>query len=168
MATKGGHSYAKESGDVLALLTHCRFFFIGRLIPPMSVVNDFLTVAAHDQSRSGAERKWESFQLDAAEYDDLVYAIRRRRFKYIASPSWFTSHRDWLVWCGEVVWGVLSLKRRLLDRRIVALERAIQEPSDMEGAATQVMKIMALRLQDALYFSENCSRKPKVPLFKPR
>ncbi len=34
--------------------------------------------------------------------------------------------------CGEVVWGVPALKRRLLDRRIAALE---QEPSaDLEGA----------------------------------
>src|ERR1700694_678044 len=82
---KGDGGCISESGDVLSLLFHCPFFFVARVVPPMSVVNDFLTVAANDQNTSGGECSWEPLQLDAAEYGDLVLALRRRRFTEIAS-----------------------------------------------------------------------------------
>ncbi len=135
----------------------------------MSVVNDFLVAAAADQSSSGGQCTWEPFQLDAAEYDDLVAALRRRRFKAVASPRWISTHRDWLIWCGEVVWGVPSLKRRRVQERISKLERAIEEHgiSD-EQIVTRLKELMNLHVKDARYFSEHASRKSKVPLFKPR
>jgi hypothetical protein len=38
---KGNRGCTAEPGDVLSLLFHYPFFFVARIVPPMSVVNDF-------------------------------------------------------------------------------------------------------------------------------
>jgi hypothetical protein len=156
-----------ESGDVLSLLFHCPFFFLARIVPPMSVVNDFLIVAAEKPSTSGGDCLWEPFQLDAVDYANLVIALRSGRFKAIAEPRWVRTHQDWKIWCEEVVWGIPTPKRRRLEKKIAALEREIDEPDISDERVVKLLKeLFDLRSEDVRYFSENKSRKPKLPLFK--
>ena len=93
VTARDGGRFISESGDVLSLLLHCPFFFIARIIPPISVVNHFLTSAAADQSMSGGNCRWEPFQLDAVEYRDLVSALSGRKFKTVVPPRWVRTHR---------------------------------------------------------------------------
>jgi len=158
-----------ESGDVLSLLFHCPFFFLARIVPPMSAVNDFLTMAAEKPSTSGGDCLWEPFQLDAADYANLVIALRRRRFKAIAEPRWVRTHQDWKIWCAEVVWGVPTRKCRRLERKIAVLERDIDEPDIPDERVVKLLKeLFDFRIEYLRYFSENASSKPKLPLFKVR
>lgn len=164
-----GGRLISESGDVLSLLLHCPFFFIARIIPPMSVVNHFLTSAGADQSMSGGDCRWEPFQLDDVEYSDLVTALMRRRFKSVITPRWVRTHRDWLIWCGEIVWGVPVAKARRMAKRIAALEQEMQSPGRSDEQVVNLLeRLMALRCEEARYFSENCSREPKMPLLRVR
>lgn len=169
VTARDGGRFISESGDVLSLLLQCPFFFVARIIPPMSVVNHFLTSAAADQSMSGGKCKWEPFQLDDVEYRDLVTALARRRFKSAITPRWVLTHRDWLTWCGEIVWGVPVAKARQLVKRIAALERDVQASDRSNEQVVNLLKrLMALRCEEARYFCENCSRKPKMPLLRVR
>jgi hypothetical protein len=160
-------SSATETGDVLSLLLHCPFFFIARVIPPVSVVNNFLTTAANDQSMSGGNCRWKPFELDAAEYSALVTALKRRRFKSVVPPRWVRTHRDWGTWCGHIVWGVPIANAKRLKLRIAELEQEIgvTDGSD-EHVAELLKKLMALNVEWARYFSEHCSQKPKIPLVR--
>jgi len=160
-------SFVTETGDVLSLLLHCPFSFIARLIPPMSVVNDFLISAANDQSMSGGGCTWKPFQLGDGEYRDLVSALKKRRFKSVIPPRWVRTHRDWGTWCGEIVWGVPVAKARRMKKRIAALEQEIEaSDSSDEQVAKLLKKLMNMNVEWARYFSENCSRKPKIPLLR--
>jgi len=156
-----------ETGDVLSLLLHCSFFFIARVIPPMSVVNDFLINAANDHSMSGGNCRWKPFELDAAEYRALVTALKRRRFKSVVPPRWVRTHRDWGTWCGHIVWGVPIANAKRLKLRIAELEQQI---GATDGSDEQVVgllkKLMALNMEWARYFSEHSSQKPKIPLVR--
>jgi hypothetical protein len=162
-----GHNDSSETGDVLSLLLHCPFSFMARVIPPMSVVNDFLVSAANDQSMSGGGCTWKPFHLDDGEYRDLVNALKKRRFKSVIPPRWVRTHRDWGTWCGEIVWGVPAAKARRMKKRIAALEQEI-EASDRsdEQVAKLLKRLMAMNVEWARYFSENCSRKPRIPLLR--
>ena len=54
-----------------------------------------------------------------------------------------------------------------MEKRMAALERAIAEPGiSNDRVVKQLKKLMALHIEDARYFSENMSRKPKLPLFR--
>ena|ERR1700693_1142158 len=166
---RDGGRLISESGDVLSLLLHCPFFFIARIIPPMSVVNPFLTSAAADQSMSGGNCRWELFQLDDVEYRDLVNVLTRQRFKSVVTPRWVRTHRDWLTWCGEIVWGVPVAKARRTAKRIAALEQQMEASDGSDEQVVNLLKrLMALRCEEARYFSENCSGKPKMPLLRVR
>jgi hypothetical protein len=165
---RDGGRLKSESGDILSLLLQCPFFFIARIIPPMSVVNHFLTSAAADQSVSGGNCRWEPFQLDDVEYRDLVNALTRQGFKKVITPRWVRTHRDWLTWCREIVWGVPVAKARRMAKRIAALEQKIQASDASEEVVNLLKKLMALRCEEARYFSENRSRKPKIPLLRVR
>lgn len=159
--------FKTETGDVLSLLSHCPFFFIVRVIPPISVVNDFLINAADDQSMSGGRCRWRPFQLDIGEYTDLVNALKRRRFKTAIPPRWVRTHRNWGIWCGEIVWGVPAAQLRRLNRRIAKLEREIEATDTSDKKIARLLKNLgALSLEWARYFSENCSSKPKIPLLR--
>ena len=56
---------------------------------------------------------------------------------------------------------------RQLKKRIAALEQKI-EASDLsdEQVVKLLKKLMAVNMEWARYFSENCSRKPKIPLLR--
>lgn len=160
-------SFSPETGDVLSLLLHCPFFFTARVIPPMSVVNDFLVKAANDHSMSGGGCRWTPFELDVGEYRSLVAALKSRRFKSVVPPRWVRTHRDWGTWCGEIVWGVPVAKARRLKMRIAQLEQKIEATTRSDEQVAELLKnLMALNVEWARYFSEHRSRKPKIPLVR--
>jgi hypothetical protein len=65
--------------------------------------------------------------------------------------------------------GSTSSEKKARGKRIAALERAIEGPGISDDRAVKQLKeLMDLRIEDARYFSENKSRKPKLPPFRAR
>ena len=148
LTDRDGDSFVTETGDVLSLLLYSHFSFIARVIPPMSVINDFLISAANNQGMSGGRCRWKPFQLDDGEYRDLVSALKRRRFKSVILPRWVRTHRDWGTWCGEIVWGVPVAIARRLKKKIAALEQKIEASDSSDEQVVKLLKkLMAMNVE---------------------
>ena len=81
------------------------------------MVNEVLGKGVVDAGMSGGCR-WKPFQLNAAEYLELVARLKKNRFRTLDSPGWVHTHSDWHKWCCELVLGIPALEsERRSDRR---------------------------------------------------
>ena len=110
------------AGDIFTLLVDVPYFFPARIIPPLLVVNEVLRTGLVDAGMSGG-CEWKPFQIEKNEYEELVKALKKERFKAIIPPAWVETERDWHSWCDEMVWGIPALEYSCLSDEIHKLEQ---------------------------------------------
>lgn len=112
-------------------------YVLGQFIPPLIVLNRILESGVMDAGMSGGCR-WEPFNLDAAEYDELAEGLRQEGLKVVETPEWVRTYTYWKIWELEQIAGVPSSEHkrlndihdRLEEELRVALKEGRQEDAD--------------------------------------
>jgi len=157
-----------EEGGLADLLFDIPYLFLGKIIPPIGVVNEILRKGTVDAGMSGG-CKWKPFRVDRTSYAKLVADLKKLGFRVVEPADWVTTHSDWYPWCAELVWGIPALESRQQWAEILELhaqrEAAIRV-GDAQLAASLLLQVTERCGNHSRFINEHRVVKPKLPLFR--
>jgi hypothetical protein len=119
----------RRSGTPAELLKWVAYFPPSEDVPPRVVMNDVFRKGFRDGGFNG-DTHWEPFELDAAEYDELVRALLAddtKQYRTVESPDWIQREPDWIAFVSWKRTGVPLEPYRALLYQFDALTTKLSE-----------------------------------------
>ena len=139
-----------SDGDLLGFVANIHKLFVGRLVPPLSVVNDVLLRRGDEIC---AHMTWDPFSISEVEYDELLEGLQAvHNFKSCGDKCnvEVNNYIDWYLWAMESAYGVPADQHRELELKVRDAEYRLDKAIKAKEDSKKINAIHAERFSESM------------------